>query len=142
MDKTLADELAALQDALEAVAALLKAKRLMLPQSPTSRIDRATLREAEGHVLAAGRAIADTRRLAEPPRLPGDPGVAGSPAEALQEAARGQGKNRCRCRRCGSIIESKHRHDFIRCACGAIFTDGGRDYVRRGGNPEDIEDMP
>jgi tRNA(Ile2) C34 agmatinyltransferase TiaS len=41
-------------------------------------------------------------------------------------------RNRCFCPRCGDIIESRHRHDFVRCKCGAIFTDGGNDYVRRG----------
>lgn len=42
--------------------------------------------------------------------------------------------NKCQCRLCGDIIESKHRHDFVQCRCGAIFTDGGTDYIRRGAN--------
>lgn len=50
-------------------------------------------------------------------------------------------RNRCKCKKCGDIIESKDRHDYVECKCGAIFTDGGLDYVRRGGNVEDIEDM-
>ena len=41
-------------------------------------------------------------------------------------------RNRCQCRQCGDIIESKHRHDFVQCKCEAIFTDGGTKYVRRG----------
>lgn len=41
-------------------------------------------------------------------------------------------RNRCMCRQCCSVIESKHVHDFVRCKCGAIFTDGGIEYVRRG----------
>jgi hypothetical protein len=41
-------------------------------------------------------------------------------------------RNRCQCRQCDDIIESKHRHDFVRCRCGAIFTDGGTAYIRRG----------
>ena len=41
-------------------------------------------------------------------------------------------RNRCQCRQCEDIIESRHRHDFVRCKCGAIFTDGGTDYIRRG----------
>ncbi len=50
--------------------------------------------------------------------------------------------NRCRCKNCGDIIESKHRHDFVRCLCGSIFTDGGVDYIRRGGLDLNlIEDM-
>ena len=50
--------------------------------------------------------------------------------------------NRCKCSICGDIIESKHRHDFVKCGCGTIFTDGGRDYIRRGfKNPDDIIDL-
>ena len=41
-------------------------------------------------------------------------------------------RNRCQCNVCKDIIESKHRHDFVQCKCGRIFTDGGTDYVRRG----------
>ena len=51
-------------------------------------------------------------------------------------------RNRCQCNQCKDIIESKHRHDFVRCKCGAIFTDGGTDYVRRGfTNKSDIIDL-
>ena len=43
---------------------------------------------------------------------------------------------------CGSIyIEQNHRHDFVQCMCGSIFTDGGTDYLRRGGCIENIIDM-
>lgn len=50
--------------------------------------------------------------------------------------------NKCQCRLCGAIIESKHRHDFVQCRCGAIFTDGGTDYIRRGANNlNDIIDL-
>jgi hypothetical protein len=35
--------------------------------------------------------------------------------------------NKAQCRKCGDIIESKHRHDFVHCKCGAIFVDGGKD---------------
>jgi tRNA(Ile2) C34 agmatinyltransferase TiaS len=50
--------------------------------------------------------------------------------------------NKCQCRKCGDVIESKHRHDFVRCKCGAIFTDGGKEYIRRGaGDLNDIIDM-
>lgn len=41
-------------------------------------------------------------------------------------------RNRCQCTACLDIIESKHRHDFVSCKCGRIFTDGGQDYIRRG----------
>lgn len=50
-------------------------------------------------------------------------------------------RNAIRCKKCGTICESKHRHDWVQCACGAVFTDGGKSYIRRGGNPEDIEDL-
>lgn len=50
--------------------------------------------------------------------------------------------NICRCRQCGDIIESKSRHDFVRCKCGAIFTDGGKEYIKRGAKDlNDIIDM-
>lgn len=41
-------------------------------------------------------------------------------------------RNRVRCKKCNDIIESKHRHDFVRCKCGAVFVDGGIDYLRGG----------
>lgn len=42
-------------------------------------------------------------------------------------------KNRIKCNHCGSVIESKHRHDMVWCECGRVYTDGGMDYFRRGG---------
>ena len=42
-------------------------------------------------------------------------------------------RNRLKCLRCGDIIESKYRHDFVECSCGALFVDGGLDYMRFGG---------
>jgi len=50
-------------------------------------------------------------------------------------------RNAARCRQCGDEIESLFRHDFKWCSCGDIFVDGGFDYLRRGGNPEDCEDL-
>ena len=50
-------------------------------------------------------------------------------------------KNKVQCKKCEDIIESKHVHDFRRCKCGAIFVDGGRDYLRRGGFREDIIEL-
>jgi len=50
--------------------------------------------------------------------------------------------NKAKCLKCEDIIESKHRHDFVRCKCGAIFVDGGHSYLRRGGkNLDDIEEL-
>ncbi len=42
--------------------------------------------------------------------------------------------------KCGDIIVSKHVHDYVRCRCGAIFVDGGMEYLRRGGEDEDFVD--
>ena len=45
-----------------------------------------------------------------------------------------------KCKHCGDIIESKHRHDFKHCKCGLVAIDGGNDYLRicyPYGNPED-----
>jgi hypothetical protein len=46
-------------------------------------------------------------------------------------------RNSARCLRCGDEIVSWHRHDFVRCSCGTIGVDGGRDYLRRVGNLAD-----
>lgn len=42
--------------------------------------------------------------------------------------------NKAKCKLCGDIIVSEYRHDFRYCKCGEIFVDGGKDYLRRGGN--------
>jgi hypothetical protein len=42
-------------------------------------------------------------------------------------------RNMCQCASCLDIIESTSRHNFVSCGCGAIFTDGGKSYIRRGG---------
>lgn len=42
------------------------------------------------------------------------------------------------CNKCKDIIESKHRHHWVPCSCGAIYIDGGSDYVRVGGLPADM----
>jgi len=49
--------------------------------------------------------------------------------------------NRVKCVKCGDIIESKTRHDFVECSCRSIFVDGGKDYLRRGGHLENIIDL-
>ena len=48
-------------------------------------------------------------------------------------------RNRAQCRKCNDIIESKHRHDFVRCKCGSIFIDGGLEYLR--GGAKDLNDI-
>lgn len=47
--------------------------------------------------------------------------------------------NKVSCRKCGDIIESLWRHHVVNCRCGAIFIDGGKEYLRRGGN--DLDDI-
>jgi hypothetical protein len=39
-------------------------------------------------------------------------------------------KNRAKCKKCNSIIESFHSHDYVSCACGEISVDGGQDYFK------------
>lgn len=46
-------------------------------------------------------------------------------------------KNAAQCLECLDIVESKHRHDFVSCRCGAMFTDGGLSYIRRGAKDAD-----
>lgn len=40
-------------------------------------------------------------------------------------------RNAIRCNICGDEIESKYRHNYVRCSCGACAVDGGHDYLRR-----------
>ncbi len=49
--------------------------------------------------------------------------------------------NKIRCLKCGDEIESTHRHDFKFCKCGSVAVDGGKDYLRRVGNPEDFQEL-
>ena len=39
-------------------------------------------------------------------------------------------RNRAKCKLCGDIIESFHRHDFVSCKCEEISIDGGQQYYR------------
>ena len=50
-------------------------------------------------------------------------------------------RNAARCRACETVIESRSRHDFVWCACGKIFVDGGLEYARRGGDLAMIDDL-
>lgn len=51
-------------------------------------------------------------------------------------------RNAFRCKSCGDAVESRHVHHFATCSCQPYnFTDGGLEYVRRGGNLEDMEDL-
>ena len=49
--------------------------------------------------------------------------------------------NRIKCKKCGDIIESTYAHDFKLCSCGAVGVDGGKDYLRRQGNPDNWEEL-
>ncbi len=49
--------------------------------------------------------------------------------------------NKIKCKKCGEIIESKHRHDFKFCKCGAVAVDDGKDYLRRLGYDKDYEEL-
>ena len=51
-------------------------------------------------------------------------------------------RNRARCLLCGDIIESRNRHDFVTCSCGALSVDGGLCYIRRAFvNADDYEEL-
>lgn len=47
--------------------------------------------------------------------------------------------NKIKCKKCGDIIESTHRHDFKVCKCGSVAV--GYDYLRRGGDLDGYEDL-
>lgn len=49
--------------------------------------------------------------------------------------------NKCQCKKCGDIIESEGRHDFVWCLCGSIAADGGKDYIRRVGDLGNIIEL-
>jgi hypothetical protein len=50
-------------------------------------------------------------------------------------------QNAAFCNLCDDFIVSTHRHDMVDCKCGAIYVDGGQEYLRRGGKYEHITDM-
>lgn len=51
-------------------------------------------------------------------------------------------RNAAKCLKCNTTVESKHRHDFVMCACGDLFVDGGLEYNRAGfKNLSDVEDL-
>lgn len=45
------------------------------------------------------------------------------------------------CKKCNYVLTSRSRHDYVQCKCGACFLDGGRDYMRIGGDLNAIEDL-
>lgn len=50
-------------------------------------------------------------------------------------------RNAIKCNKCGEIIESESVHDFKFCSCGACAVDGGHEYLKRCGNPEDWTEL-
>jgi len=49
--------------------------------------------------------------------------------------------NKAKCNKCGEIVESKHRHDFVRCSCKNLAVDGGKDYLKRLYKEHGYEDL-
>lgn len=43
-------------------------------------------------------------------------------------------RNRAKCKKCESIIESYHRHDYVSCKCGEISVGGGLEYFKCSAN--------
>lgn len=39
--------------------------------------------------------------------------------------------NQAKCLKCGDVITSSHRHDFIWCSCKSLAVDGGSAYSKR-----------
>lgn len=57
-------------------------------------------------------------------------------------------RNRVKCLNCNTIIESCHRHDFVACRCfkdaidtKGVAVDGGKDYLRRLGDPNNYQEL-
>ena len=58
-------------------------------------------------------------------------------------------KNSIRCKKCGEVLESKTRHDFVCCSCfresdgrEGVACDGGHSYLRwLAQSPDDFEDL-
>ncbi len=49
--------------------------------------------------------------------------------------------NKAECLKCGDVIESKYVHDFKWCKCGALAVDGGKDYLKRSGEPRHCKEL-
>ena len=49
--------------------------------------------------------------------------------------------NKAKCLKCGDVIESTYRHDFVTCSCGNLSVDGGHDYLKRCFKSSEWEDM-
>lgn len=49
--------------------------------------------------------------------------------------------NKIRCKKCGDVIESTYTHDFKWCSCHSVAVDGGRSYLKRCGDLNNIEEL-
>lgn len=49
--------------------------------------------------------------------------------------------NKAKCKLCGDIVESTHTHDFKWCSCKSMAVDGGKRYLKRCGDLNNIEDL-
>ena len=49
--------------------------------------------------------------------------------------------NKAQCAVCSTIIESRYRHDFVWCKCRSIAVDGGKDYLKRVGEPTNFIEL-
>lgn len=50
-------------------------------------------------------------------------------------------KNSVACLKCGEIIESRTRHEFVWCSCHGIAVDGGKDYLKRCGDLDGYKEL-
>lgn len=50
-------------------------------------------------------------------------------------------RNAIKCKHCLDIIESTSTHDCKYCSCRKVGVDGGLDYFKRLGEPEDYEEL-
>jgi len=96
------------------------------------------------HKTEAAMYLREVYKLSPTPTLVGSGSVALPEVEDISAQTEPVPKlllNRAECKQCGSVITSTHRHDFVECMCGAIFVDGGLDYVRRGGDMDAIIEL-
>lgn len=56
--------------------------------------------------------------------------------------------NKIQCNICKECVESVYRHNFVACKCfrdsggtTGCWTDGGKEYIRRGGDPDSFVDL-
>lgn len=49
--------------------------------------------------------------------------------------------NKIQCKKCNDIIESRTTTDLKYCSCGAVSISGGKDCLRRYGDPDNYIEM-